>query len=115
MTNLLWQPSQERIERSNLGRFIKRVQQEVDAQVYDYPSLYDFSIKYPEKFWTAVWDYCGIRASGDRSRALIDADQMPGAAKSIAPRQNLRDRDIADALRKHFRRNGVYTQQFYEI
>ncbi len=79
MNNLLWQPSPERIERSNLGRFIKRVQQEVDAQVYDYPSLYDFSIKYPDKFWTAVWDYCGIRASGDRSRALIDADQMPGA------------------------------------
>ncbi|MDZ4814589.1 MAG: acetoacetate--CoA ligase [Pseudomonadota bacterium] len=79
MTDLLWQPSPERIERSNLGRFIKRVQQEVDAQVYDYVSLYDFSVKYPEKFWTAVWDYCGIRASGDRSRALIDADKMPGA------------------------------------
>ncbi len=79
MTDLLWQPSPERIERSNLGRFIKRVQKEVDAQVHDYASLYDFSVKYPGKFWTAVWDYCGIRASGDRSRVLIDADKMPGA------------------------------------
>ncbi len=79
MTDLLWQPSPERIARSNLGRFIKRVQKEVDAQVLDYVSLYDFSVKYPEKFWTAVWDYCGIRASGDRSRVLIDADRMPGA------------------------------------
>ncbi len=79
MTDLLWQPSPERIERSNLGRFIKRIQQEVDGQVHDYVSLYDFSVKYPEKFWLAVWDYCGIRASGDRSRVLIDADKMPGA------------------------------------
>jgi acetoacetyl-CoA synthetase len=79
MTDLLWQPSPERIERSNLGRFIKRVQQEVDAQVRDYVSLYDFSVRHPEKFWTAVWDYCGIRASGDRSRALVDGDRMPGA------------------------------------
>jgi acetoacetyl-CoA synthetase len=79
MTDLLWQPSPERIERSNLGRFIKRIRQEVDGQVRDYVSLYDFSVKYPEKFWLAVWDYCGIRASGDRSRVLIDAGKMPGA------------------------------------
>jgi len=79
MTDLLWQPSPERIERSNLSRFIKRVQQEVDAQVHDFTSLYDFSIKYPEKFWLAVWDFCGIRASGDRDPVLVDADRMPGA------------------------------------
>lgn len=79
MTVALWHPGPERILRSNLSRFIKNVQLEIDVQVKDYATLYDFSIKYPEKFWTAVWDFCGIRASGDRSRVLIDADKMPGA------------------------------------
>ncbi len=79
MTDLLWQPSPERIERSNLARFTKHIQKEVDGQVRDFHSLYDFSVKYPEKFWVAVWDFCGIRASGERTRVLIDGDKMPGA------------------------------------
>jgi len=79
MTDLLWQPNPDRIERSNLRRFIHHVRTQVDGQVNNYPALYDFSIKAPEKFWTAVWDFCGIRASGEREPVLVDGAQMPGA------------------------------------
>jgi acetoacetyl-CoA synthetase len=75
----LWTPSKERIERANLSRFIKFVQAEHDAALACYADLYDFSIRFPEKFWTAVWDFCGIRASGSRAPVLVDADRMPGA------------------------------------
>ena len=79
MTQALWTPSQARIERANLSRFIRYVENEVEAQVSDYISLYEFSIRHPERFWTAVWDFCGIRASGEREPVLVDEERMPGA------------------------------------
>ncbi len=79
MADLLWQPSPERIGRANVSRFIKVVASELDGSVHDYPSLYEFSIRQPERFWRAVWDFCGIRASGEREPVLVDADKMPGA------------------------------------
>ena len=33
----------------------------------------------PEKFWPLVWEFCGIRASGDFTPVLVDGDKMPGA------------------------------------
>ena len=99
----LWTPSKERVERSNLSRFIKFIQSECDEQVQSWPDLYDFSIRRPEQFWTAVWDFCGIRASGEREPVLIDADRMPGARWFPNVRLNfaqnlLRHRDERAAL-----------------
>lgn len=79
MTKLIWEPSPERIERANLSRFIRFVQQQIDHEVMDYTALYEFSIHHSEKFWPAVWEFCGIRATGDFSPVLIDGDKMPGA------------------------------------
>ncbi|HET7844298.1 MAG TPA: acetoacetate--CoA ligase [Xanthomonadales bacterium] len=75
----LWEPSRERVDRANMSRFIRFVQGEHDDDLVSYQDLYDFSIKHPGKFWTSVWDFCGIRASGEREPALVDADRMPGA------------------------------------
>ncbi|HET9483707.1 MAG TPA: acetoacetate--CoA ligase [Xanthomonadales bacterium] len=76
----LWEPGRERIERANLSRFIKFVRTEYqDDDLLSYADLYDFSTRHPEKFWTAVWDFCGIRASGEREPALVDGERMPGA------------------------------------
>ncbi len=44
-----------------------------------YAPLYDFSVRHPEKFWPLVWEFCGIRASGEFEPVLVDADKMPGA------------------------------------
>ncbi len=103
MSELLWQPSAERVERANLSRLIRHIHDQVDAQVNGYPALYEFSIKYPEKFWLAVWDFCGIRASGEREPVLTDAGRMPGASWFPHVRLNfaenlLRFRDERSAL-----------------
>ena len=80
MTLPLWTPSPERIERANLSRFMRFVHKEApDAQVQGYVDLYEYSIKDPERFWTLVWDFCGIRASGEREPALVEGERMPGA------------------------------------
>src|SRR5688500_17695247 len=75
----LWEPSREPLEGAHLSRFIKVVRGEYDDDLVSYADLYDFSIKYPAKFWTAVWDFCGIRATGDREPVLVGAERMPGA------------------------------------
>jgi acetoacetyl-CoA synthetase len=75
----LWEPGKERVERANLSRFIRFVREEHDEDLESYADLYDFSIKHPDRFWTSVWDFCGIRASGDRDPVLVDPERMPGA------------------------------------
>jgi acetoacetyl-CoA synthetase len=80
MPQPLWTPGAERIERANISRFIRFVQAEAgDSSVIDYPSLYRFSISHPEAFWCLVWDFCGIKAQGERTPVLVDGDKMPGA------------------------------------
>src|SRR6185437_12985066 len=76
----LWQPGPERIERANLSRFLRLAQERhADESIDDYPALYAFSTRHPEKFWPCVWEFCGVRASGEFEPALMDGDKMPGA------------------------------------
>ncbi|HET9049112.1 MAG TPA: acetoacetate--CoA ligase [Chiayiivirga sp.] len=80
MSAPVWIPSAERVERANLTRFIKFVVAETgNTDITDYPSLHAFSVAEPEKFWTLLWDFCGIKAHGERTPVLVDADKMPGA------------------------------------
>ncbi|GAB5389312.1 MAG: acetoacetate--CoA ligase [Alphaproteobacteria bacterium] len=70
----LWTPSQDRIEKTALWRFM----QQIDSSITDYDTMYDWSISNPADFWDRVWDFCGI--VGDKGERLIaDADKMPGA------------------------------------
>ena len=76
---ILWQPSKDRIARSNITAFIRRVNREYKTGLSDSASLFDWSVAEPEKFWTAVWDFCGVIAETRGERVLVDADKMPGA------------------------------------
>ncbi len=104
LNSKLWEPSKERIDRANLTRFIKMVREECDSQVGDdYNLLYEFSLRQAEKFWLCVWDFCGIRASGEREPVLRDGDKMPGATWFPKVRLNfaqnlLRHRDDKPAI-----------------
>ncbi|HEV2608349.1 MAG TPA: acetoacetate--CoA ligase [Xanthomonadaceae bacterium] len=76
----IWEPGKERVEHANLSRFMRFVREHhPHADMHDYRALYDFSIRYPEKFWPLVWDFCGIKATGEHAPVLVDADKMPGA------------------------------------
>ncbi len=102
-SRLLWEPGRERVERANMSRMIKFVAQQYDAQVESWADLYDWSIRFPERFWLSVWDFCGIRASGEREPVLVDGDRMPGARWFPNVRLNfaqnlLRHRDDRTAL-----------------
>ena len=80
MNKPIWEPSTERIERANMSRFMRFVRESTgNEDIRRYAPLYDFSVRHPEKFWPLVWEFCGIRASGDHDPVLVDGDKMPGA------------------------------------
>ena len=62
----MWSPSQDRLDRANLSRFMRFVREEVgNADLNSYAVLYRFSIDQPAKFWTLLWDFVGIRGLHD--------------------------------------------------
>jgi acetoacetyl-CoA synthetase len=69
----------------------------------DYPQLYAWSIEDLERFWHAVWSYCGVIAATPGDVILTDRDKMPGARWFPDARLNfaenlLRRRDRATAI-----------------
>jgi acetoacetyl-CoA synthetase len=100
---LLWQPSQERIAKANLTRFMQLINERWRAGAYDHAALYQWSIQEPAKFWESVWDFAGVIGDKGEGPYLMDGDRMPGArwfphAKLNFAENLLRRRDDETAL-----------------
>ena len=77
----LWQPTAERIARSQLVQFTAFVQARFpEAEVSDYQRLHQWSITATEDFWRSIWDYCDVISSQSSERVVTDRDRMPGAS-----------------------------------
>lgn len=103
MGELLWTPSQERIEKSNIRRFMAMVNEKSGKHFTEYDKLYQWSVQNIPDFWAMMWDFAGIRASRTYDRVVDDLDKMPGAAWFAGARLNfaenlLRFRDDHPAL-----------------
>jgi len=117
MTKPIWEPSKERADGANISRFMRFVREQTgNDDIRRHAPLYDFSIRQPEKFWPLVWEFCGIRASGDFEEVLADKDKMPGARWFPGVRLNfaqnlLRHKDdrIALIARNEFGNNRQLT------
>jgi len=79
MTEPLWQPTDKRIEQSNISAFRNAVNENHGLELKDSSELYQWSIEQPETFWSDLWDESKIIAQEKGSQILIDADKMPGA------------------------------------
>ena len=76
----IWEPGKERVEAANINRFMRFVREQTNNDdLRSYAPLYDFSVRQPERFWKLVWEFCGIRSTGDFDEVLVDGDKMPGA------------------------------------
>lgn len=73
----LWSPSQERVGASQLSSFIKQIP--TDCGINGYSDLQGWSLKHPDKFWNAVWDFVGIKASKTSPTVITNPHAMPGA------------------------------------
>jgi acetoacetyl-CoA synthetase len=66
MKKPLWQPSEKRKENSILKDFSKFINFKLDK---NFKSLWKWSVKNPEKFWSKFWDYSKI--IGDKGKEVI--------------------------------------------
>jgi acetoacetyl-CoA synthetase len=80
MEQPVWQPDKTRSENSNMARFVRFVREHTgNPDIQRYAPLWEFSVRQPERFWPLVWEFCGVRASGEFEPVLVDGDRMPGA------------------------------------
>lgn len=75
----LWRPGENSIAVSNLTRFMHHLWRHYGAYVSDSRDLYALSVRAPELFWPAVWDFCRVRGDKGQGPYLVDGDKMPGA------------------------------------
>jgi acetoacetyl-CoA synthetase len=79
MTELLWQPSPERIKSTNMYRFMQQVNQRHGLNLSNYDDLYRWSIEQSPDFWAALWEYGEVIHSKPYDEVVDDLNKMPGA------------------------------------
>ncbi len=97
MNQPIWQPGAERASAVNIARFVR---EHAPAGCADYDALWRWSVDQPERFWPAVWEFCGVRASQPADRVLSDATRMPGARWFEGARLNFAENLLEGGLRR---------------
>ncbi|TCJ19725.1 acetoacetate--CoA ligase [Rubrobacter taiwanensis] len=75
---LLWEPSREQVERSEIARYMRWLREERGVEARSYEELWRWSVGEVEDFWASVWDYCGVSEYAPYGRVLAER-RMPGA------------------------------------
>jgi acetoacetyl-CoA synthetase len=97
----LWEPSAEDRERAAMTRFMRWLGERDEGArgcFEEYEELRRWSVGEVERFWAAIWEFCGVRASVPYERVLADrtmpgARWFQGAELNYAENMLLRDRD----------------------
>ncbi|MCP4575147.1 MAG: acetoacetate--CoA ligase [Deltaproteobacteria bacterium] len=103
MAKLLWTPSPERIQQTNMFRFMAAINEKYNQHLTDYPQLYQWSIQNIQEFWATMWDFADVKASTPFTDVIDDVAKMPGAEWFSGARLNfaenlLRYRDDRTAI-----------------
>ena len=62
LPKLLWQPSQETIEKSSIVSFINYINKSFpNTSLINSNDLYEWSIDKPELFWSSIWQFTGVK------------------------------------------------------
>jgi acetoacetyl-CoA synthetase len=75
---LLWEPSTELREGSNLAHYMEWLKEVKDLSFDDYEELWEWSVARIEDFWESIWEYRGVEGSMPYERVL-SSREMPGA------------------------------------
>jgi len=57
---ILWQPSRQMIEQSRVFSFMSKVSQKYNIHLSDFETLYNWSIREKELFWSELWEFCDV-------------------------------------------------------
>ena len=73
----LWEPSQERIDGSQLTRFTAWIEETKGLDLDSYHDLWAWSVEHIGEFWEALWEWFDIQADGEAT--ALEDESMPGA------------------------------------
>ncbi|PWK45718.1 acetoacetate--CoA ligase [Pseudomonas sp. OV226] len=79
MSDILWQPSAERIAKTRMDAFRRSISQRHHIHIDDYPALHQWSIDHREDFWQAIVDFFDVRFHDQPDAVLVEGAQMPSA------------------------------------
>ncbi|HVP76770.1 MAG TPA: acetoacetate--CoA ligase [Thermodesulfobacteriota bacterium] len=84
----LWIPSEGNIKNANMTRFIEFVNGKFSKKLRSYEDLYQWSVDSIPDFWTAVWDFAGVKASRKWDQVVEDLKKFPGTKWFVGARLN---------------------------
>ena len=79
MQSIMWQPTEEQINNSQMMAYIQFVNQKFQISLKNYSQLYDWSVERAEDFWGSFWEYSKIIYNSPYSNVVDDITKMPGA------------------------------------
>ncbi len=79
MNQILWTPTQDQIEASQMDAFRKQVNARFNLSLNDYHELHQWSVTHVTDFWKAIWGFMSIEFSSDYTQVVDDETKMPGA------------------------------------
>ena len=73
--NLLWKASNAIVESSNIFKFSKKVENKFNVNFKkNFNSLWNWSLKNNEVFWSELWDFSDIK--GDKGKRILDKNKI---------------------------------------
>jgi acetoacetyl-CoA synthetase len=79
MGRMLWKPSEEIIQQTNMFKFMNTVNERHGQHFTQYAELYQWSIDHIPDFWALLWEFVQIKASTPYTEVVDDPTRMPGA------------------------------------
>jgi len=120
MNPILWTPTQDQVNTSQMEAFRNQVNSRFNINLKDYFDLYEWSISNISDFWKAVWGFMALEFSDDYTQVVDDDSKMPGAQWFEGVKMNfaenlLRIRSEKPAI--HFKGEGqaVRTLSYNEL
>ena len=94
--DLLWSPSSAAIEGANVTRFTAWLERDRGVRFEDHAALWRWSVDDLEGFWSAIWEYFGVRSHAPHT-SVLTGREMPGAGWFPGARINYAEHALADA------------------
>jgi len=79
MAKKLWEPTQRKIEQSNMYHFMQSVNDQYGLELTGYDQLYQWSIENVPQFWQHFWQFAEVQCSKPCDKVLDDPKKMPYA------------------------------------
>jgi acetoacetyl-CoA synthetase len=74
----MWTPSPERVERSNMTRYLRWLREQRGLHFESYNDLWRWSVDDLDAFWASIWDF--FEVGGPAPSPAVAERRMPGAS-----------------------------------